>query len=167
MPAFCSDCKLWTVKRRRIYQDGTEVVFYTAPEGKGHCNVLAVETRAAFSCIAFEPAAAESTHVVTELLNEPAWKLFKMGPCPDCNGLGSRDGACWRCAGTGNVRYYDDGHIGEERTRKHPIEIEMEKQAERAAQVEKARKLAAGEDVVEPEVIDPTVLRPMPKPNVF
>ena len=47
-----------------------------------------------------------------------------MGPCPDCtDSPGCQNGrGCHRCAGTGNVRFYDDGYIGEERTRLHPKE---------------------------------------------
>ena len=46
-----------------------------------------------------------------------------MGKCPNCSGLGCRVSngrACDRCVGTGQVRFYSDGHIGNERTRTHP-----------------------------------------------
>jgi predicted amidophosphoribosyltransferase len=49
-----------------------------------------------------------------------------MGPCPNCTGKGNQgDGACDRCTGTGNVRYYEDGFVGEERSRMHPKEKEL------------------------------------------
>ena len=31
-------------------------------------------------------------------------------------------GVCGRCQGIGQVRFYDDGYVGEESTRRHPME---------------------------------------------
>jgi hypothetical protein len=49
-----------------------------------------------------------------------------------------------RCVGTGGVRYYDDGYVGEEATRRHPKE-----------------------PAIEPAVDPGTILAPMPKPDVL
>lgn len=121
----CVFCRHWIVKRRRLYADGSEVVLFEAPRGRGRCQMLAQETDPNFGCRSFE-AAPEGGHVATELIEGAPWQHWKMGACPDCGGRGSgvAGGACRRCAGIGQVRHYDDGHIGEERTRRHPKEPE-------------------------------------------
>jgi hypothetical protein len=43
--------------------------------------------------------------------------------CPDCKGIGIiGEGSCERCCRTGRCLLYDDGYIGEEKTRRHPNE---------------------------------------------
>ncbi len=116
----CANCKHWVVERRDHYEDGTFIVrAKMEPEGTGACQVLSVETAATFGCNAFIEG---DEHVVTTEKTGAPWQHFKMGPCPDCRAAGNNGAACRRCAGTGNVRYYDDGHVGEEQTRLHPKE---------------------------------------------
>lgn len=121
----CSQCEKWTRKRRRVYGDGTEVVHFEAKDDMGLCEYLEMQTRPGFACCEFVGAPGYD-HVVTEAIEGPAWQHWKMGKCPDCEGRGSgkEGGACGRCVGTGQVRFYDDGYVGEEKTRKHRIELE-------------------------------------------
>jgi RecJ-like exonuclease len=161
----CANCAKWTTERKDVYEDGSEIVRQKCADGKGHCGELQIGTPATFGCNAF---AAGDVHVAITRKSGAPWQHFVMIPCPDCQGRGSNEGVDHRCAGTGKVRLYDDGHIGEERTRKHPKELELEK---RAAD-EKRR--AAAQAVLDgiplpptPEVIDGTVLKPMPKANVL
>lgn len=118
----CAGCANWITKRETVYEDGSRIVTYAAPdETAARCELLKIDTASNFGCNSFAPG--EHT-VVTEKTGAP-WQHWKMGPCPNCQGAGSSGGACHRCAGTGNVRFYDDGYIGEEQTRKHPKEAEV------------------------------------------
>lgn len=123
----CVTCDNWVLKRRRLYDDVSEVVYFEATPGAGRCEILKIDTKAEFGCTAHVELSAErADHIVTEKINGAAWQHWKMGKCPDCRGIGSISTswrpACERCVGTGNVRFYDDGYVGEERTRRHPKE---------------------------------------------
>lgn len=126
----CDACKNWTVRRTTRYGDGTEVTTWQAPEGKGRCSILGIDTPKEFGCTAFDGYPVGSItvqgirHVEQSWKNGAPWQHHVTGPCPDCKGKGSDAGPCNRCAGTGKVRYYDDGFIGEEQTRLHPKELE-------------------------------------------
>lgn len=162
----CNGCKTWTVKRRRVFDDDTEIVLFDVGSGKGFCELLACETNPEFGCNQYQSAPGYD-HVVTELVQGAAWQAWKMGQCPDCSGRGCglEGGACWRCAGTGKVRYYADGVVGDERTRKHPIEVERDREELCVKLRHDAEALLNG--VPSPEIIDPTALKPMPKPSVL
>lgn len=117
----CALCGHWTTSCVNQYENGEELVTYAAPADKGMCSVLNTETPSNFGCVQFE----EGSHKeITFKTGEP-WQHFVMIPCPDCRGKGSEYAACNRCAGTALVRKYDDGFIGEERTRMHPKEKEI------------------------------------------
>lgn len=141
----CNTCSHWVLKRRRLYADGTEKVYFWVSGGNGLCTRLQRETGPQFFCADFTDDATFD-HVETENVSSEPWQNWKMGKCPDCDGRGSGLGeiasSCWRCAGTGNVRFYDDGHVGDERTRRHPKEPA-------------------------PQPIVPETLKPIPKPNVL
>jgi hypothetical protein len=139
----CADCGNWTIKRVTIYDDGSEVENYCAPEGKGHCDHLNQDFGPDFGCIAFVPG----IHVHAERKSGAPWQHWRMITCPDCAGHPGRGagGRC-RCAGTGLVRLYDDGYVGEEQTRKHPKEKELAS----------ASKIDPG-----------TIIAPTTVPNVF
>jgi len=121
----CAECKKWTTKHVVRYGDGSEIAVFEAPVARGMCSHLAQATSENFGCIFFE---AGDSHVVVVAEKKGApWQHSHAGPCLDCKGAGSSPEAgagCYRCVGTGKVRYYDDGYIGEERTRKHPMEVE-------------------------------------------
>ena len=118
----CADCANWVTARITRYSDGSEVKTYEAPSGKGSCSALGIECPPDFGCNRFE---AGSDPVRISERDGAPWQHWVMGPCPDCTGNGNAgDGACYRCAGTSKVRYYEDGYIGEERTRLHPRERE-------------------------------------------
>lgn len=122
----CAECKHWTIKTIRRYEDGSEIEIMAVPDGKGHCGILDALTTRDFGCIKQQTAWGWD-HVLIDQIDGQPWQHWKMGPCPDCEGRGSGKaelggGVCMRCVGTGNVRHYDDGHIGEERTRRHPKE---------------------------------------------
>jgi hypothetical protein len=131
----CDACKNWTIARVTRYGDGSEVANWRAPEGKGECSVLSINTPATFGCTSFVelPVSAVPTiavpHVVSSWKNGAPWQHFVDGPCPDCRGIGSvggpYGGACTRCAGRSTVRYYDDGFIGSNQTLYHPKEKEV------------------------------------------
>ena len=122
----CKDCEKWVVKRRRAYDDGSERITFEAQPGKGFCGFLEMETRPEFGCNQFSARAWD--HVETSTISGNPWEYFTMGACPDCQGRGSglQGGSCRRCAGTGKVRFYEDGYIGEEQTRRHPKEPEAQ-----------------------------------------
>ena len=121
----CERCAFWIVARVTRYAGNDAVIEnYRAPSGRGRCDKLNMETEADFGCTKF--LEDDGDHVeVTKKAGEP-WHHFVMGNCPDCRGKGSGAGekasACNRCAGTGQVRFYDDGYVGEEQTRLHPNE---------------------------------------------
>lgn len=120
----CHECKNWITKRLRAYEDAQVVVLYEARPGHGRCEILEIETKPEFGCNQF---AAGDNHVYTLQMNGKCWEHWRMDRCPDCEGRGSglTGGVCGRCQGTGNVRHYDDGYVGEERTRRHPNEPTM------------------------------------------
>lgn len=128
----CDGCENWTTARVTRYGDGSEVVNWKAPNGKGRCSILDLDTPEAFGCTSYVALVNASVsvptttipHVVSSWKNGAPWQHWTMGPCPNCRGLGSDSGVCRNCAGTGKVRYYDDGFIGEEQTRLHPKEKE-------------------------------------------
>lgn len=120
----CERCAHWIVASVTKYGDGTVIENSRCPDGKGKCDTLTIETPAGFHCSSFLEG---DDHVVTQFKSGAPWQNFSMGHCPDCRGNGSHNvelrPACNRCAGTAQVRYYDDGFVGEERTRLHPKEI--------------------------------------------
>jgi hypothetical protein len=134
----CDACKNWTTARVMRYGDGSEIANWRAPEGKGECSVLSINTLAEFGCTSFAeiPVSAIPTiavpHVVSNWKNGAPWQHWKDGPCPDCRGTGNTGGpfggACNRCAGRSTVRYYEDGFIGTNQTLYHPKEKEQEAQ---------------------------------------
>jgi hypothetical protein len=116
----CSSCGKWILQRKTVYEDGSEVVNYEATSGKGHCQVLSLDTPPDFGCLSFEAG----DHVVVTSKPGSPWHHWHHATCPDCAGRGSsvEDGVCQRCVGTGRVRHYDDGHVGDEKTQCHPNE---------------------------------------------
>lgn len=115
----CAECGHWTTQRKTVYGDGSEIITYDAPTAlRGHCEVLNLSTEADFGCTKF----FIGDHVRITNKDGAPWHHFKMIPCPDCN-QNPGGGQC-RCAGTGLVRLYDDGYVGEEQTRRHPKENE-------------------------------------------
>lgn len=123
-PGRCASCLRWVIERRTLYEDGSKVVNFKATEGRGRCELLGIETLPEFGCTSHLPAEGSAWSGVFVLQKRGApWQYSEAGPCPDCKGEGNSTGtACHRCAGTGKVRHYEDGHIGEERTRLHPKE---------------------------------------------
>ena len=121
----CFDCSHWVLARKTVYENGAEIVTYKAPEGKGHCEQLDVDTAPSFGCTDFLSAGSGGGVVCCSQKAGAPHSHWTMGPCPDCQGKGNggTDSACHRCAGTAKVRYYDDGFVGDERTRKHPQEV--------------------------------------------
>jgi hypothetical protein len=124
----CKDCLRWVIKRRRLYDDGSENVTFEAQPGKGFCDDLKLEVPPEFGCNKFSELFW--SHIETATVNGQPWQFFKMGDCPECEGRGSgkEGGVCGRCVGLGKVRYYEDGYIGEERTRRHPKEPDPKKE---------------------------------------
>ena len=117
----CSDCRLWLTMRVTDYEDGTRITNFKAPDSKGQCLSLKIDTDAEFGCNRFE-AGAEHIEVMARKPGSP-WHHSHYDTCPDCKGTGLiDDGACRRCARTGRVLFYDDGYVGEEQTRRHPNE---------------------------------------------
>ena len=119
----CFDCANWIIGKKTVYGDGSEIFTQTSNVGRGRCQALNIETTPEFGCNAYSLG---EVHVVIMRKDGAPWENFEYRPCPDCGGRGSTPGAgmCERCYGTSRVRYYDDGYIGEERTRLHPKETE-------------------------------------------
>lgn len=120
----CANCTHWLTKEITTYSDGSEVVHFQAADGMGRCGALGIDTLASFSCASFSEGI---THVIVrDHKRGSPWQFWRMDACPDCTGRGNQgEGSCHRCAGTGKVRHYDDGYVGEERTRMHPKEREQ------------------------------------------
>ena len=118
----CGNCRKWLCQRVTDYEDGSRIINFQSPPGKGLCEVLGIETGEAFGCKQFEEG-HEHTEVMGRKSGSP-WHHSRRDTCPDCKGVGLLEGdvACVRCARTGTVLYYDDGYIGEEQTRRHPNE---------------------------------------------
>jgi len=116
----CADCANWTAERSTIYSDGTVIVNFTAVDG-GPCSFLNINTAPDFGCSKFK----EGVNRFTKRKSGLPWQNWEMRPCPDCSGVGNMGTACYRCVGAGMVRFYDDGFIGDERTRMHPKEKEI------------------------------------------
>lgn len=119
----CDRCEHWTTRRETRYENGEVVANWEAPDGQGECDKLGHNTDADFGCVKF--LETEKTHVVVAFKGGEPWQHWTVVPCPDCSGAGSTYRACHRCAGTGRVRRYDDGYVGEEQTRLHPKEKEL------------------------------------------
>jgi predicted RNA-binding Zn-ribbon protein involved in translation (DUF1610 family) len=114
----CAGCKYWIIERGISYTDGTYIGTFQNPAGRGECQILTVQTAEDFGCNKFE--AGTEHRIITRKIGAPH-QHWVMIPCPDCEGKG--DGARGhRCAGTGLVRLYDDGYVGDEQTRLHPKE---------------------------------------------
>lgn len=138
----CRVCKSWLLRRENHYENGEVIVKWKGPDGKGKCGVLDVLTAPNFGCIAFEKGGPLIK--IRNKTGEP-WHHKHYGPCPDCKrpecgypdcswvhcpGMDKCQGSPARasggyddrCVGTGLVYYYDDGFIGENRTKMHPKE---------------------------------------------
>src|SRR5258706_7098876 len=118
----CKECGNWILERKTIYDDGSEIITYRASEGKGNCQVLKVDTAPDFGCNSFK----YGDHTETTNKSGAPWHHWHHDVCPTCNGVGIGSPGisypCGQCYGTGRVRHYDDGFIGEEKTRLHPNE---------------------------------------------
>jgi hypothetical protein len=142
----CKDCATWFVRRETGYDNGETVIKWQDPQGRGRCRgpLNGVLVPPDFGCNAF----ASGGPIVErdEKPGEP-WHYWSPVPCPDCRklecgfeapgmcvnaqcpgtnkclGRGMNDtNSDFRCVGTGTVRYYDDGYIGDNRTCAHPKE---------------------------------------------
>ena len=114
----CAECGYWTTQRKTVYGDGSEIVTYTAPPDKGQCAPLGIDTASDFGCNKFSTGG----HVRVTRKDGAPWQNFRMIQCPSCSG--NPGGGDCKCAGTGLTRLYDDGFVGDERTRRHPKESE-------------------------------------------
>ncbi len=121
----CFRCEHWYQRDVTQYDDGTEIVTRQSPDGKGRCLMLGIETDPDFACNKFFENQGSSNDLITPKAGSP-WQHFVMITCPKCQGGPGCGGQC-DCAGTGLVRKYDDGFIGDEKTRKHPKEVELAK----------------------------------------
>ncbi len=123
MTGHCFNCVHWIMGKKTVYSDGSEIFTPTSAPGKGQCQALNIETPPEFGCNAHSLG---EIHVTVTQKDGAPWQNFEYRPCPDCGGRGSTPeaGMCYRCYGTSRVRFYDDGYIGEERTRLHPKETE-------------------------------------------
>jgi hypothetical protein len=118
----CKDCRLWLTMRVTDYEDGTRIANLQSPEGKGHCEVLKIETDSEFGCNRYEEG-HEHIEIMAKKTGSP-WHHSHRDACPECKKTpGMVDtSVCGRCCGTGQVLHYDDGFVGEEKTRRHPNE---------------------------------------------
>ena len=118
----CSTCSKWFVRKETHYGNGEVIINWQDPP-RGRCRALDFITTATFECNQYEVGVP-----IVEVIHKDGepWHHWVIGPCPKCNGNGVTDNASPRvddqCCGTGKVRYYDDGFIGENRTYRHPKE---------------------------------------------
>jgi hypothetical protein len=129
MSGTCEGCQHWQTGKVVRYASGDEIKLSASPPGKGECAKLGITTEKTFGCNRFDEAQGDRTDITFK--PGAPWQHWTMIKCPHCagrgSGLGERGTGCYHCVGTGKVRKYDDGFVGEERTRKHPKEIELEK----------------------------------------
>ena len=139
MSAACMTCAFWLTQRVTDYANGERIVNYQAPDGKGMCEVLKVETFMDFGCIKHAEGGNLHIEVIGTKSGSP-WMHSRWGGCPECGGTAPDDEGnfkmgsgqrvagsigCDRCQTTGRVLYYDDGYVGEEKTRRHPNEATL------------------------------------------
>jgi hypothetical protein len=131
----CSTCGFWLVLCQTEYSCGDVVVNWRPPDGHGKCTgpLKGALTIADFGCNKYKDGGP-----IHESANKDGapWHHKKPGPCPDCKtcaypecGKADCPGpekclgtGCGRCVCTGTVLYYDDGFVGENRTKMHPME---------------------------------------------
>jgi len=125
----CENCKHWLCAVDVTYDDGSVVSsgkvlvaqrliqLHKHPSGLGHCEKLDREFPADFGCGYFIEDSWDHTEHYRK--NGEPWQHSRNDTCPECNGVGH---GCGRCVGIGKVRFYDDGFVGEEKTRLHPRE---------------------------------------------
>jgi hypothetical protein len=151
----CRTCLRWLFRIETNYDDGSQVVNWSNPEGLGKCTgpLRGALTEPDFGCNKYAPGGP-----ISEVHHKEGapWHYWKPGPCPECKhplcgypdcnnpacpgtekciGVGGRInanptgeatmGTDNRCCGTGTVRYYDDGYVGENKTKRHPKELEL------------------------------------------
>ena len=120
----CANCRKWLTQRVTDYEDSSRIINFKAPDNNGRCEVLNIETGPAFGCNQFE-AGLEHIEIAAKKSGSP-WHHSHYITCPDCNGTGViGEGSCERCCRTGRCLLYDDGYIGEEKTRRHPNEAKI------------------------------------------
>ncbi len=143
----CKDCKYWLRGRWHQYVSGPAQFHPVAAEGTGECRaggfVCGQLVPAEFGCINFERFADISEQEERLVYDLEPWQVWELIPCPECNGVGSHQNAskpaCSRCAGTGQVRKYADGYIGEEQTKEHPIERKLRLERQRQEIMDRMR----------------------------
>src|SRR3974390_1753285 len=141
----CSTCAKWIVSKKIVYADGFEKSEALASDGKGLCETLKIETEPDFACSKYTIAIGLDHHHQITTMEKESWEYWENVPCPDCDGLGSRnDRACRRCAGTAKVRLYADGYLADE-TWDHP----------------KFKAIKRGPQV--PEIDPGTIISPIPE----
>jgi hypothetical protein len=120
----CSTCAKWFVRKETHYGNGEIIINRQIPEGCGECQVLNIATNPAFECNQYQYGTP-----IVEIAHKDGepWQHARHGPCPDCmgKGLDANDRRDDRCCGTGIVLFYDDGYIGNNRTKRHPKEMEF------------------------------------------
>ncbi len=148
----CAECRFW-LRGKWVSHPSVPAVFQpVADEGQGKCRadgpLSGIVTKAAFGCADYvELKSKYDQEERVEYQTEP-WDTWEMGPCPDCQGKGStgqmvngelQGGACHRCAGTAQVRYYIDGYVGDEQTREHPTAKKMRDAADQTRSIAELR----------------------------
>jgi hypothetical protein len=115
----CDECDHWLVAKITSYDDGSVVDNYRAPEGNGHCEVHDKDFAAAYFCADFKESGWD--HLEKKHKAGAPWQYWVLVKCPECEPVGHSVG-CNRCAGTGQIRLYDDGFLGNNQTLEHPVE---------------------------------------------
>ncbi len=152
----CADCRYWKRGTLRRYANTERYEDATTEEGspcRAAGPLLGFCTPAEFSCSNYSEFDTEDDQVEVVLNAGEPWQVWRMIPCPDCSGAGSLDSptpGCYRCVGTGNVRAYDDGYVGDERSREHPREREERLFLLREEKLSQARAEIAASEVEEP-----------------
>jgi hypothetical protein len=154
----CADCALWLRGRWVVFPSAARFEPAAPGESEGVCRgpLAGRIVEADFGCVGFRQLASPAEQEERVVHAGEPWQVWEMIACPDCGGRGSTAGeppadggevsssACYRCAGTGNVRRYADGFIGDERTREHPVEREIRKrETEQLLREKLAAELAA------------------------
>jgi hypothetical protein len=158
----CANCRFW--KRGTLRRYANTERYESAETEKGSpCRaagpLLGFCTPGDFSCSNYRKFNTKDDQVEVVINAGEPWQVWRMVPCPDCSGNGSNDSptpGCHRCVGTGNVRAYDDGYVGEERTREHPRDREERLVRMREDRLTQARAEIAASEVEPPPVTPET-----------
>ncbi len=164
----CGTCRHWLRGTRTIFAGSEEWKPAGAGGDEGLCRgPVGKLTTSDFGCLRFAAASSPDDQVITVRHDAEPCQVFEVIRCPDCSGGGnSGEAGCHRCAGTGKVRRYGDGYVGDEQTREHPRardeRLKRQKEALAARMQNELAELERPPTPVQPVAVETGEVRPSP-----